>query len=309
MVKNMNEYGASFCTRTRFSEFLIALCILIVGLALHSIPARVRDIPSIPIRISTTNTVFALDPNFNEKMQEEQVPMWLLVVLVYGLPLLSITLVTFCTTICRHIPHDTRDFFLSFLISTAVSIFVTATIKNLAGAFRPSFYELCGWDTTVLWDGVTNLCTLEAEDNARKSFPSGHSSASFSGLYFLTLYFLGRSRLVSPARYGCYKQGGAIMLKLFLCCIPTLLAAWIAITRTVDNRHHYVDIVAGCAIGIASASIAYAYNYGSVFSEAAGMTLQAYYLKHRENTPTLASQSSIDLSTEEDYMDAITLER
>ena len=189
MDGNINAYtkGTSFCTRTRFSEFLIAFCILLVGLACHTIPPRLRALPGIPVRISTTNTVFVLDPNFNEKMKDEQVPIWLLVIFAYGLPLLSIAIVTLFTQVNgRHIPHDTRDFLLSFMITSAVSISVTAIVKTLAGAFRPSFFELCGWDMNLLWDGVANLCT-EDEDNARKSFPSGHASASFAGLYFLTV--------------------------------------------------------------------------------------------------------------------------
>jgi membrane-associated phospholipid phosphatase len=51
-----------------------------------------------------------------------------------------------------------------------------------------------------------------------------------------------------------------------LCFIPTFVAAWVAITRTTDNWHHYSDVLAGSLIGSVCAVIAYSYNYGSIFS-------------------------------------------
>lgn len=33
------------------------------------------------------------------------------------------------------------------------------------------------------------------------------------------------------------------MLKLMLCFLPALVATWIAVSRSVDNWHHYSDIL------------------------------------------------------------------
>jgi diacylglycerol diphosphate phosphatase/phosphatidate phosphatase len=68
-------------------------------------------------------------------------------------------------------------------------------------------------------------------------------------------------------------RGGKKTLKLFFCFAPTLLATWVALTRSIDNWHHYSDILAGSIIGAVSACIAYSFNYGSIFSwNAAGIT-------------------------------------
>lgn len=70
------------------------------------------------------------------------------------------------------------------------------------------------------------------------------------------------------------------MLKLFLCCVPCLAASWVAITRSIDNWHHYSDILAGSIIGAISACMAYSYNYGSIFCRKyAGMPCEAVHEK------------------------------
>ena len=79
------------------------------------------------------------------------------------------------------------------------------------------------------------------------------------------------------------------LLKLMLVMTPSLLAAWIAISRRTDNRHHYVDIVTGSVIGIGSASIAYFYNYTGLFTQHAGMTVQAYLEKKKVRSLLLPS--------------------
>jgi hypothetical protein len=72
-------------------------------------------------------------------------------------------------------------------------------------------------------------------------------------------------------------SGASKNIKLFICFAPTFLASWVAITRSIDNWHHYSDILAGSLIGAASALIGYSYNYGSIFRwDAAGIPLQEY---------------------------------
>lgn len=88
----------------------------------------------------------------------------------------------------RVIPHDTRDFVLSLFQSAGLAQLLTQFIKNQTGRFRPCFYDMCGWNKDVLWDGVTNLCSLPHwEKEARKSFPSGHASFAWSTMLVLTV--------------------------------------------------------------------------------------------------------------------------
>jgi membrane-associated phospholipid phosphatase len=204
--------------------------------------------------------------------------------------------------------HDTRDFLLSLLQSVALCQILTQFIKNQTGRFRPSFYDMCGWQFDVVWDGVTNLCTdATHEKEGRKSFPSGHSSYSWATMLLLTvsvvlssklcasssltcllfqLYLLGRSRLNAINRGESIVRGGKKSFKLFLCFAPTLFASWVAITRSVDNWHHYSDILAGSIIGAVSACVAYFNNYGSVFNkDTAGSTLEELRRRHQVCPP------------------------
>lgn len=285
----MEETRSRFCKvskKYRLSEFLVSLVMMACGTLLHINSAVKRDIPRVVVPISQDQTVYARDPSIDLKMMPEQVPMWLLVILAYFLPAACHCLIIIGSKLdrFRRIPHDTRDFFLSLLISAGFSFIVTTFVKNITGRFRPSFYSMCEWDYSKTWDGVANLCTSSMEVEARKSFPSGHSSAAFSGLFLLSLYLLGRSRLVVEDRAECQLRSGKRLMKLFLCFGPTLLAAWIAITRSIDNWHHYTDVLAGSLIGMAAATIGYMYNYGGVFcSRSAGFPLEVYHARQRKS--------------------------
>lgn len=80
------------------------------------------------------------------------------------------------------------------------------------------------------------------------------------------------------------------MLKLFLCCAPCLAASWVAITRSIDNWHHYSDILAGSIIGAISACMAYSYNYGSIFCwKYAGMPCEAVHEKIKVSPQLIVS--------------------
>lgn len=117
--------------------------------------------------------------------------MWLLLLLGICLPIgtnlvVNYALPRFCKV--RVIAHDTRDFVLCLFQSMALGAFLTQFIKNQTGRFRPCFYDMCGWNHNVIWDGVTNLCTNSSgEKEARKSFPSGHASFSWSTMLVLTV--------------------------------------------------------------------------------------------------------------------------
>lgn len=71
----------------------------------------------------------------------------------------------------------------------------------------------------------------------RKSFPSGHTSLTFTSLTYLTLYLL---TLPPPP---------TALKKLTPIILTTLTSFWIASSRIVDHWHHPSDVVAGAFIG------------------------------------------------------------
>lgn len=80
----------------------------------------------------------------------------------------------------------------------------THALKSMAGKTRP--------------DGSDN-----------RSFPSGHTSASFQGAAFI------------HRRYGVRRA-----------ILPYLASAYVGYTRVEANKHDWTDVTAGAALGIAS---------------------------------------------------------
>jgi diacylglycerol diphosphate phosphatase/phosphatidate phosphatase len=118
----------------------------------------------------------------------------------------------------------------------------------MVGRPRPDLIARCiprpgAVDRPVFGLSTVEVCTSTNKlrlDDGFKSFPSGHSSLSFAGLGFLTLYLAGKMHLWDP--YGHRNRAW------FALC-PLLLAAMVAISRTEDNRHHWQDVLVGSALG------------------------------------------------------------
>ncbi|CAH0476691.1 unnamed protein product [Peronospora belbahrii] len=276
-----------FLQHYRILEFCSTGVVYLVAFIFASIEVHERPIRGIKVRLNATNVTWSLDPSIDEKKLSEEVPMWLLLALGIGLPIATNIMMNYVLPlVCqvRVIFHDTRDFLLSLFQSTALATFLTQFTKNITGRFRPSFYDMCKWNYDVVWDGVTNLCMdPDGEKEGRKSFPSGHASFAWASLLVLTLYLLGRSRLNSEDRSESTFRGVKKSLMMFMCCAPVLLASWIAISRCIDNWHHYSDILAGSVIGAVSALFAFSYNYGSIFGwDSAGLPLEEIHKRRVE---------------------------
>ena len=94
--------------------------------------------------------------------------------------------------------------------------------------------------------GLSNSTICTQKDHAIlkdgfRSFPSGHSSGSFAGLFYLSLYLAGKLHLLD--------NRGEVW-KTFIVLLPMLGAALIAISRIMDARHHPFDVISGSLLGI-----------------------------------------------------------
>ncbi|KAL7266850.1 hypothetical protein RUND412_010585 [Rhizina undulata] len=162
-------------------------------------------------------------------------------------------------------------------VSLASAMFITDGIKNLIGRPRPDMLSRCepdpqlldqfaygggplvGWGVCATLYGINdNGLTVSDLRDGFRSFPSGHSSMSFSGLTYLTIFLLSHSFPIpwlngraspSPRVFSSLPRNFVIAVSMF----SFLLAMYVASTRVSDFRHHGTDVLAGSILGITCA--------------------------------------------------------
>lgn len=158
----------------------------------------------------------------------------------------------------------------SFILAMAMKIFVVACIKNYAGYFRPSFYNMCQFNEETL------VCDDETT-SARESFPSGHAATALASMTLVSLFLLGkvrggtRQRGVSEAATEAKPVDDVddimwtptlIEKPLALLAIsPIFLGMFIASSRVRDNWHHPADVICGGIIGMGCSMFAHGLWY------------------------------------------------
>jgi len=141
-------------------------------------------------------------------------------------------------------------------LSQGAAFVITGSLKNLCGKPRPDLVDRCqpraGSADGVPYGLVTkSICTQTDSaimQDGFRSFPSGHSSSSFAGLFFLSLYLAAKLHVLD--------QKGEVW-RTVIVLIPTLAAACIAMSRIMDARHHPFDVLFGSALGILCAWASY----------------------------------------------------
>lgn len=207
----------------------------------------------------------------------ERVPVTFGVIYASAVPLLLIILTNTLTHASRHKHHVA---ILGLAIALILTSFLTDTIKNTVGRPRPDLIARCKpapgtpVNTLVSIDVCTETRHHVLHDGWR-SFPSGHSSFSFAGLGYLSLFLAGQVRLFvvrggrrvddngshnedTNGRVGAREDEDAAKEAIFmrgdlaralLCLAPLLGAAMIAISRCQDYRHDVYDVCTGALLG------------------------------------------------------------
>ncbi|KAJ3191045.1 hypothetical protein HK101_008148 [Irineochytrium annulatum] len=150
--------------------------------------------------------------------------------------------------------RDIHHYTLGLLLSVAVTMLVTDFMKYSVNL------EACTGDPKLVTDG-------------RKSFPSGHTSLSFAGCTFLSIYLLAILE-VMPVVTGSLQfdvvghllPGGAMRgvareypvtgrsWRFAFALAPLFVSLYIAISRTQQYIHHPTDVLAGAILGIVIAA-------------------------------------------------------
>jgi len=111
-----------------------------------------------------------------------------------------------------------------------------------------------------------------------RSFFSGHSSLSFAGLGFLTWYLAGKVHLFD-------RRGHTV--KAWISLAPLAGALLVAITRTMDSRHHWQDVLVGSLVGLGFSFFAYRQYYPPLSAPDAHLPFEPRHMNLRPPVPTL----------------------
>jgi len=221
---------------------------LLLGLVPHAF-LNVRERP-IPYQMTAAGDVI-LDLTKDNKDDGQTVPAVTAIFFAGLIPfLIQVTLSCFFGQ-----GDDAHFSVCVFSVGTGVTEFITNVLKNYVGYLRPNFYDLCGFDSETI------SCDNEHYDDARKSFPSGHSGLTFCTMTLLTLYLM-RLFGVGGLFYRQNRSDGTQTItkpcalhrfNAVLCLVPMSIAFLVAASRVVDNYHHPADVVGGSVIGVSCA--------------------------------------------------------
>jgi len=170
---------------------------------------------------------------------------------------------------------DANNAIMGVLYALILGTLFQVVIKQLIGGFRPYWLDVCkpdisraaGHNTTGL-NGVgyhqimytIDVCTETDEQSligAMTSFPSGHSTAALAGYGFLFLWMNAKLKV-----WANYQSSFYWLALLFA---PLLGAVLICGSLTIDQAHNWYDILAGAAIGTATAFASYRNNYAAIW--------------------------------------------
>ena len=199
-------------------------------------------------------------------------------------------------------------------LSFVLAFMLTQGIKNLFGKPRPDLLSRClpdlsnvaantlggfGQDISARWTLVSStICTQTDQkvlDEGFRSFLSGHSSMSWSGLLYLSFWLAlkfnvtfpqiqahraGSSQVekattaILPMHNGAAQEDRSLhprqsasappIFGVIACLVPICVAIFISSTRYVDFKHHGVDIFSGSLLGVFTAWLAFRYYHSSL---------------------------------------------
>lgn len=137
----------------------------------------------------------------------------------------------------------------SFFYGAAITQLLTDIAKYSIGRLRPHFYTVCKpniqnctWNTGYIEDFTCTGTDLEAINEARLSFPSGHSSITMYCMFFVVMYLQNRMRWRK-----CWLLRPVIQILVFI------IAYYTSISRISDYMHHWSDVLGGSVLGISVA--------------------------------------------------------
>jgi len=157
---------------------------------------------------------------------------------------------------------DLHNSSLGLILGLSITGAFTQVVKISVGRPRPDIIDRCQPPVGLVDPpfSLTSSAVCTQTDVAIlrdgfRSFFSGHSSLSFAGLGFLSFYLAGKMHLFDRRGYTG---------KAWLSLSPFMGALLVAISRTMDYRHHWHDVLIGSLVGTFFAYFAYRLYYPSL---------------------------------------------
>lgn len=164
-------------------------------------------------------------------------------------------------TLKRVLIYENLRLFFALSLSLFLTDITTDVVKALVGRPRPDFLARCqppGFDPNFPnFELLPQIPVCHAKGavlwEARRSMPSGHSSSSFCFSTFMALFlfhqvFVGRARRLTG-------------LRIALAAFAMAPAVYISLSRIIDFRHHWEDVLVGSLIGTGFSIMCYQVYY------------------------------------------------
>lgn len=240
-------------------DIVTMACLGAVGLGVYMAPPAPTR--SFPVTYQDGEVVY---PQFAYQMRKNIIPIWLAAFLASVIPI-----VIFCLMQIRVRSFwDLNNAILGLLYSLINAAVFQVFIKWLIGGLRPHFLAVCkpalpvsnaagaGY-LQIMYN--RSICTGDRKEinDSLESMPSGHSTAAFAGFIFLYLYLNGKLKVFSNYHPSMWKITALYM--------PVLGAVLIAGSLTIDEYHHWYDVVAGGIIGTVFAFSSYRAVYAAIW--------------------------------------------
>ncbi|XP_062110022.1 lipid phosphate phosphatase 2-like [Humulus lupulus] len=230
----IKSHGASVA-RNHMHDWLILLLLVVIEIILLTIHPFYRYVGK------------DMMEDLRYPMKDNTVPIWAVPMYTVLLPLFIFVMIY----LRRRDVYDLHHSILGLLFATLITAVLTDSIKNAVGRPRPDFFWRCfpdGKDEYDKWGDVKCHGVASVIKEGHKSFPSGHTSWSFAGLGFLSLYLSGKIQV--------FDRKGHVA-KLCIIFLPLLLASLVGISRVDDYWHHWQDVFAGGLLGLVVATFCY----------------------------------------------------
>ncbi|RXW22244.1 hypothetical protein EST38_g3618 [Candolleomyces aberdarensis] len=250
------RFGTWF--RLHIIDILTLAAMGAIGLGVYfADPAPSR---SFPVYLPDSSVAW---PQYAYPLRKEIIPIYAAALIAFFVPFFFITLFQ----ARRRSADDWLTTTLGLLKSLITAAVFQVFIKWLIGGLRPHFYAVCQPNVpTGSQSGIgfanlfydRSICTGDRKqiNDALESMPSGHATAAWAGLFYLSLYLNAQLKVMSAHNPAYWK--------MVLFFAPLLGATLISGALTIDAYHNWYDVVAGGIIGTACALVAFRQTFASI---------------------------------------------